>query len=186
MKLEKDKNLVDESSFNWGEIVRGTLKFDRMQSEVSICIRTPLLHSMFPWYFLLERYLSMWWVSALTWNISPMMMTQVAALRTVTQQELIDFFDDNIKVGAPRRKSLSVQVYGRLHSAEFQAAKCNADKTKSVLIDEIFSFRRSQPLYGSLRGGFDHMKLWVLHSLKSSHERKRKWILSLTRLDAVL
>lgn len=86
-------------------------------------------------------------------------MTQVAALRTVTPQELIDFFDDNIKVGAPRRKSLSVQVYGGLHNAEFQAAKCNADKTKSVLIDEIFSFRRSQPLYGSLRGGFDHMKL---------------------------
>ncbi|XXG56483.1 hypothetical protein AAC387_Pa03g3878 [Persea americana] len=116
MKLEKNKNLVEESSINWGEIVCGTLKFDRMESEV-------------------------------------------AALREVTQQELIDFFNKHIKVGAPHRKSLKVQVYGGLHNAEFQAAKCNTGQPQSVYINDIFSFRRSQPLYGSLRGGFGHMKL---------------------------
>ncbi|XXG56482.1 hypothetical protein AAC387_Pa03g3877 [Persea americana] len=116
MKLEKNKNLVEESSNDWAEIVCGTLKFDRMESEV-------------------------------------------AALREVTQQELIDFFNKHIKVGAPHRKSLKVQVYGGLHNAEFQAAKCNTGQPQSVYINDIFSFRRSQPLYGSLRGGFGHMKL---------------------------
>lgn len=57
MKLEKNKNLVEESLINWGEIVCGTLKFDRMESEVSICMKAvvafvSLIH-------FLERYLSL-------------------------------------------------------------------------------------------------------------------------------
>lgn len=34
MKLEKFKNLWEESAFYWREIVDGTLKFDRVDSEV--------------------------------------------------------------------------------------------------------------------------------------------------------
>jgi insulysin len=34
-KLEKCKNLWDQSYFYWGEIEAGTLKFDRSSSEVS-------------------------------------------------------------------------------------------------------------------------------------------------------
>lgn len=34
MKLEKYKNLREESSFFWGEISEGTLKFDRKEAEV--------------------------------------------------------------------------------------------------------------------------------------------------------
>ncbi|KAK1366198.1 hypothetical protein POM88_041759 [Heracleum sosnowskyi] len=37
---------------------------------------------------------------------------QVAALKQVTQKDLIDFFNEHIKVGAPQKKSLSVRVYG--------------------------------------------------------------------------
>lgn len=33
-KLEKFKNLKEESRFYWGEISGGTLKFDRRESEV--------------------------------------------------------------------------------------------------------------------------------------------------------
>ena len=33
-KLEKFKNLWEESHFYWGEIDAGTLKFDRVESEV--------------------------------------------------------------------------------------------------------------------------------------------------------
>ncbi|XP_077210294.1 insulinase (Peptidase family M16) family protein [Tasmannia lanceolata] len=116
MKLEKHKNLGEESSFFWREISDGTLKFDRRESEV-------------------------------------------AALRELTQQELIDFFNDNIKVGAPQRKTLSLQVYGGLHSAEFKAAKSEINQPQSVQIKDIFSFRNSLPLYGSFRGGFVNMKL---------------------------
>jgi insulysin len=36
-KLEKFKNLWEESHFYWGEIEAGTLKFDRVESEVSVC-----------------------------------------------------------------------------------------------------------------------------------------------------
>eukprot|EP00268_Persea_americana_P025610 TRINITY_DN2493_c0_g1_i5.p1 TRINITY_DN2493_c0_g1~~TRINITY_DN2493_c0_g1_i5.p1 ORF type:complete len:759 (-),score=117.92 TRINITY_DN2493_c0_g1_i5:400-2676(-) len=116
MKLEKHKNLNEESSFYWREIADGTLKFDRRESEV-------------------------------------------AALRTLSQQELIDFFDDHIKVGAPKRKALSVQVFGGLHNAEYQAAKCDTKRPQSVHINDIFCFRRSLSLYGSFKGGFGHMKL---------------------------
>lgn len=34
MKLEKYKNLREESGFYWREIYNGTLKFDRKESEV--------------------------------------------------------------------------------------------------------------------------------------------------------
>lgn len=103
------------------------------------------------------------------------MITQVAALREVTQQELIDFFNKHIKVGAPHRKSLRVQVYGALHNAEFQAAKCNTDQPQSVYINDIFSFRRSQPLYRSFRGGFGHMN-YECFTLSSHHTRKNKGV----------
>ncbi|KAG7958735.1 hypothetical protein I3843_10G032200 [Carya illinoinensis] len=115
MKLEKHKNLKEESGFYWQEIHDGTLKFDRKELEV-------------------------------------------AALRQLTQQELIDFFNDHIKVGAPQRKSLSIGVYGNLHSSEYTADK-SGPVHYSVKIDDIFSFRRSQPLYGSFRGVSGHVKL---------------------------
>jgi hypothetical protein len=34
MKLEKYKNIREESAFFWGEISEGTLKFDRKEGEV--------------------------------------------------------------------------------------------------------------------------------------------------------
>ncbi|KAI3873651.1 hypothetical protein MKW92_023418 [Papaver armeniacum] len=111
MKLEKPKNLSEETSFYWGEIFYGTLKFDRREIEI-------------------------------------------AALKNLRQQELIDFFNEFIIVGAPAKKTLSVQVYGGLHSAKYEAsAKEISSQSQSVLIEDIFSFRRSQPLYGSLKGG---------------------------------
>jgi insulysin len=36
MKLEKYKNIREESAFFWGEISEGTLKFDRKEAEVCI------------------------------------------------------------------------------------------------------------------------------------------------------
>ncbi|KAK2976885.1 hypothetical protein RJ640_010808 [Escallonia rubra] len=116
MKLEKHKNLREESGFYWREISDGTLKFDRRECEVT-------------------------------------------ALKQLTKRELIDFFDENIKVGAPRKKSVSVRVYGSLHSSEFKANSSPPVEPNSVQIEDIFSFRRSQPLYGSFKGGFGHMKL---------------------------
>lgn len=115
VKLEKHKNLREESGFYWREIYDGTLKFDRRESEV-------------------------------------------AALRQLTKQELIDFFNDYIKVGAPLRKSLSIGVYGNPHCSEYTADK-NEPVPYSVVIDDIVSFRRSQPLYGSFRGVSGHGKL---------------------------
>ncbi|KAE8732688.1 hypothetical protein F3Y22_tig00001802pilonHSYRG00044 [Hibiscus syriacus] len=109
MKLEKFKNLMEESRFNWREILDGTLKFDRREAEV-------------------------------------------AALKKLTQQELIDFFNENIKVGLKRKKTLSVRVFGNLHLADFNSQKREADEPNTIQIDDIFSFRRSQPLYGSFEG----------------------------------
>ncbi|KAL6987137.1 Insulin-degrading enzyme-like 1, peroxisomal, variant 2 [Sarracenia purpurea var. burkii] len=116
MKLEKHKNLREESAFYWREISDGTLKFDRRACEV-------------------------------------------AALKQLSQKELIHFFDEYIKVGAPRKKALSVRVYGSLHSLEYNIDQSEPTKPNLVRIDDIFCFRRSRPLYGSFKGGFGQMKL---------------------------
>ncbi|THF95861.1 hypothetical protein TEA_024512 [Camellia sinensis var. sinensis] len=126
MKLEKHKNLREESSFYWREISDGTLKFDRRECEV-------------------------------------------AALKQLTQKELIDFFNEYIKVGAPRKKSLSTQVYGGLHSSEYKTDQSEPTKPNMVRIDDIFSFRRSRPLFSSFKGGFGHMRLPLFMGSSLNH-----------------
>ncbi|KAL3819799.1 hypothetical protein ACJIZ3_005704 [Penstemon smallii] len=116
MKLEKHKNLREESGFYWREISDGTLKFDRRECEV-------------------------------------------AALKQLTQQELIDFFNEYIKVGALQKKGLSIRVYGSAHSSEYKADNSQTTESNVVQIEDIYSFRRSRPLYGSFKGGFGHVKL---------------------------
>ncbi|KAJ4824099.1 Insulin-degrading enzyme-like 1, peroxisomal [Turnera subulata] len=116
MKLEKHKNIREESGFFWREISDGTLKFDRRECEV-------------------------------------------AALQQLTRQELIDFFNEHIKVGAPQKKTLSVRVYAGPHSSDYTTETSETAPPNTVQIGDIFSFRRSQALYGSFRGGIGHMKL---------------------------
>ncbi|KAF8045487.1 hypothetical protein N665_4811s0002 [Sinapis alba] len=108
MKLEKHKNLNEESSFYWQEIRNGTLKFNRKDEEV-------------------------------------------AALRELKKVELIEFFNTYIKVDAPKKKSMSICVYGSKHLKEMESDK---DKVASpfIQIEDIVGFRKSQPLYGSLKG----------------------------------
>ncbi|KAK7244519.1 hypothetical protein RIF29_39342 [Crotalaria pallida] len=113
MKLEKHKNLKEESTFFWREINNGTLRFDRRDFEVE-------------------------------------------ALRQLSLQELIDFFDEYVKVGAPQKRTLSVGVYGKLHSSEYKA---EAPQPHLTEIDNIFGFRRSQSLYPSFKGLSGQMKL---------------------------
>lgn len=86
-------------------------------------------------------------------------MDQVAVLKLLTQQELIDFFNENIKVGAPLKKSLSARVFGNLHSSEYTADKNEPAQPSFIRIDDIYSFRRSRPLYGSFKGTLGHFKL---------------------------
>ncbi|XP_048236137.1 insulin-degrading enzyme-like 1, peroxisomal isoform X2 [Ricinus communis] len=116
VKLEKHKNLWEESGFYWHEIFSGTLKFDRRESEV-------------------------------------------AALRQLTKQEFIDFFDEYISIGAPQRRTLSIHVYGSLHQLEYTTDISEPTQPNSSRIDDIFSFRRSQALYSSFRGSFARTKL---------------------------
>ncbi|CAD6269277.1 unnamed protein product [Miscanthus lutarioriparius] len=108
-KLEKCKNLWQQSYFYWGEIEAGTLKFDRSSSEVAV-------------------------------------------LRELKKEEFIEFLDQYIKVGAPQRRTLSVQVFGSNHSAEFKKAINEADTPKTYRITDMFGFKRSRPLYSSLKG----------------------------------
>ncbi|CAM0883350.1 unnamed protein product [Alopecurus aequalis] len=110
-KLEKFKNLWEESGFYWGEIEAGTLKFDRVESEVAL-------------------------------------------LRELKKDEFIEFFDQYIKVDAPQRRTVSVQVFsGNNHSAEFKTAISEADPPKTYRITDIFGFKRSRPLHRSLKDG---------------------------------
>ncbi|ONM37335.1 insulin-degrading enzyme-like 1, peroxisomal isoform X2 [Zea mays] len=109
-KLEKFKNLWEESHFYWGEIEAGTLKFDRVESEV-------------------------------------------AMLRELKKEEFIEYFNQYIKVDAPQRRTLSVQVFGGNHLVEFKKAINEANPPKMYRITDIFGFKRSRPLYSSLKGG---------------------------------
>lgn len=157
-KLEKHKNLREESRFYWREIDDGTLKFDRKEVEVAV-------------------------------------------LRNLTKEDLIEFFSTYIKLGAPKRRKLSLQVYGSSHSAEYKITKYAENSSnehvifdgKEVLrdtvdreslkdenvevvpsdqladlnkelkehqfkkIDDIYNFKRSQELFGSLRSGVNHV-----------------------------
>jgi hypothetical protein len=47
MKLEKYKNIREESAFFYGEISEGTLKFDRKEAEVCtlVCLRVLFLRT---------------------------------------------------------------------------------------------------------------------------------------------
>ncbi|KAK8918647.1 Zinc-metallopeptidase, peroxisomal [Platanthera zijinensis] len=117
MKLEKHKNLREESSFYWREIADGTLKFSRREDEV-------------------------------------------AALRDLTKEELFDFFNCFVKVDSQKRKTLSVQVYGGLHSGEYKVAvTADSDQPRILQISDVCSFRRSRPLYASFRGVHGLLKL---------------------------
>ncbi|KAJ4904867.1 Insulinase (Peptidase family M16) family protein [Raphanus sativus] len=109
MKLEKHKNLNEESLFYWREIKNGTFKFNRKDEEV-------------------------------------------AALRELKKEELIDFFDEYIKVDAPKKKSMSICVYGSHHLKEMAADKDKVIASPLIEIEDIVGFRKSQPLYGSLNG----------------------------------
>ncbi|XP_037495283.1 insulin-degrading enzyme-like 2 isoform X2 [Jatropha curcas] len=106
VKLEKHKNIWEESAFYCREITVGTLKFDRRECEVM-------------------------------------------ALKQLTKQEFIDFFNEYIRIGAPNKRTLSIGVYGKLHSLENTSEEGEPSQSNKVQIDDIFSFRRSQPLYSS-------------------------------------
>ncbi|XP_022766682.1 insulin-degrading enzyme-like 1, peroxisomal isoform X2 [Durio zibethinus] len=84
---------------------------------------------------------------------------QVEILRQLTQQEFIDFFDEYIKVGSPRKKTLSVRIYGKNHLTEYKSEKNEPLELQYVRIHDILNFRTSQPHYGSSKGSFIHMKL---------------------------
>ncbi|XP_048142038.1 insulin-degrading enzyme-like 1, peroxisomal isoform X1 [Rhodamnia argentea] len=85
--------------------------------------------------------------------------TEVAALRQLTQEELLDFFNEYVKIGAARKKTLSVRVYGSLHASEYPTDKNQPARPSSTQIEDIFCFRRSQPLYGSFKGAYGRGKL---------------------------
>ncbi|CAH9134956.1 unnamed protein product [Cuscuta epithymum] len=85
---------------------------------------------------------------------------EVEALKEITKQDLIEFFDKHIKTGAPLKKALSIRVYGSLHSECFKADENEpVDEQSEVRVEEVFSFRRSHELYGSFKGGLGFMKL---------------------------
>ncbi|OMO71420.1 hypothetical protein COLO4_28268, partial [Corchorus olitorius] len=86
---------------------------------------------------------------------------EVAALRQVTKREFIDFFEEYIKVGSPRKKTLSVRVYGKKHLSEYKSEISEPLQLDTVRIDDILSFRNSQSHYGSFKGSFSNMKLQI-------------------------
>ena len=94
----------------------------------------------------------------------------------MSKQELLDFVAQNIARNSPNRRKLSIQVHGGQHLSEFKAAKGEIPQEKmngtpdaagdaAVLdgkltpkaaadrIENIYTFKRSQQMHESLRGG---------------------------------
>lgn len=191
IKLEKHKNLWEESRFYWGEIEDGTLTFNRPQVEVwfgflSVSLLYWILLVYFPLFISCVHWMndkSPWHD---TWSIVIIFHLQVAALRKVNKEELLDFVAQNISRKSPNRRKLSIQVYGGQHVAELEIAKGeapqettngtipedtvrgdglaedgkSAPKAAANRIDNIYIFKRSQQLHESLRGGKHAAYAW--------------------------
>ena len=64
----------------------------------------------------------------------------MAALKMVRKQELLDFVAENIRKDSPKRRKLSIQVYGSQHLMEYQCAKGETISKKvntGVQIEEV-------------------------------------------------
>ncbi|XVE85001.1 hypothetical protein DITRI_Ditri17bG0057300 [Diplodiscus trichospermus] len=114
----------------------------------------------------LEKHKNLWRESAFYWEeITNGTLkfdrreAEIAILGEVTQQEFIDYFDEYIKVGSPRKKTLSVRIYGKQHLYEYKSEKSKPLELGTVRIEDILSFRKSQPHYGGSFKGFSDMKL---------------------------
>ncbi|KAH7372611.1 hypothetical protein KP509_17G012900 [Ceratopteris richardii] len=114
-KLEKHKNLREETGFFWTEIAYGTLKFSRQKDEVAI-------------------------------------------LKNVRKEDLLEFYASFIKSGGPKRAKLSIRLYGGGHQDQFnshiqdcQSKAETARGVQEILIKDIYEFKRSQALYRSLK-----------------------------------
>jgi insulysin len=84
--------------------------------------------------------------------------SEVVALRELKKEEVVEYFNSHVKFDAPQRRNLSVQIYGGLHLTEYKQV-IDSPPPGSCQITDIFSFRRSRPLYGSFKGGVGEMKL---------------------------
>ncbi|KAG2242164.1 hypothetical protein Bca52824_095992 [Brassica carinata] len=66
---------------------------------------------------------------------------QVAALSQLQKQKLKDFFEEYIKIGETRKKSLSIRVYGSKHLKERRVTKRKSLhhllKSMKLLVSEI-------------------------------------------------
>lgn len=72
----------------------------------------------------------------------------------------MDIFNENMKAGAPCKKTLEVLgVYGCPHAPKLEEETSESAEPHIIHVDVIFSFGRSQPFYGSFEGGFVQMKL---------------------------
>ncbi|PHU16875.1 Zinc-metallopeptidase, peroxisomal [Capsicum chinense] len=99
-----------------------------------------------------------WWeMSAGTYRFDRI-ENEVAALKQITKTDLIDFFNEYVNAGAPKRKSLSLQVFGSSHSSEFKSGKVDPAEPNVIQIEDIYSFRRSRPLHHSFKGDLVHLK----------------------------
>ncbi|XP_016571954.2 insulin-degrading enzyme-like 1, peroxisomal isoform X1 [Capsicum annuum] len=99
-----------------------------------------------------------WWeISAGTYRFDRI-ENEVAALKQITKTDLIDFFNEYVNAGAPKRKSLSLQVFGSSHSSEFKSGKVDPAEPNVIQIEDIYSFRRSRPLHHSFKGDLVHLR----------------------------
>ena len=121
MKMEKHKNLGEECGFYSQEIFSGTLVFNRVEIEVFPTI----------WRIILDHPgISNDFINHLHW--CGMDIVQVAALKDIEKQDLLQFYEQKIASQGPDRRKLSVQIYSSRHALELQAAERHSKDNEIV------------------------------------------------------
>lgn len=71
-------------------------------------------------------------------------------LKSISLEDLKRFFADYIKKTGPKRRKISVQVFGSSHIEALRELEGKDNHGK--VIADIYAFKREQSLYGSFKG----------------------------------
>jgi insulysin len=152
-KLEKHKNLQEQSSFYWSEIELGTLKFDRKEIEVAELRK--LTKQDLIYFF--DNYIKHGCPGRRKLTVQVYGSSHSGAYK---QTKSIDISSDKnvcngktVTADTSDRELLkddAVKLASSDQSSDMNS--CELDGYRAKRIDDIHSFKRSQTLFGSLSG----------------------------------
>jgi len=154
-KLEKHKNLREESSFYWSEIQFGTLKFDRKEIEVAELRK--LTKQDLIYFF--DNYIKLGSPGRRKLTVQVYGSSHSGAYKLANSIDILISSNKDVCNGKAITldtsdkellKDDTVKLASSDQSAHIYSSELNGYQAKRI--DDIYSFKRSQSLFGSLNG----------------------------------